>query len=56
MVQGDNATEPYAEGAPLGVDPAVVEAAYAAVKRADPYHPVAISLNCAESAPFYGRA
>ena len=43
-------------GAPVGVSPAQVQAAYDAAKQADPYHPVSLSLNCMESARYYAAA
>eukprot|EP01051_Picozoa_sp_SAG22_P020612 SAG22_NODE_4235_length_1332_cov_2.052717_1_plen_379_part_10 len=42
------------EGAPVGrLRPAQLRKAYQAVKKADPFHVVVISLNCLHSAPFY---
>ena len=34
------------EGAPVGVDPSEVHAAYDLVKRLDPFHPVRYTIRC----------
>jgi hypothetical protein len=41
------------EGAPIGVDPKVVQEAYNFIRRTDPFHPVSLVLNCKYSAPLY---